>query len=46
MVLQSGDEAFYNEVATLVDERRAVDAVYLDFTKSFHTVSHILVGGQ
>jgi len=36
---------FYDEMTGLVDEGRAVDSVYLDFsksfdTKSFHTVSH------
>lgn len=32
--------AFYNEVTDLVDEGRAVGAVYLDFTEAFDTVSH------
>ncbi|KAK4813196.1 hypothetical protein QYF61_017631 [Mycteria americana] len=31
---------FYDEMAGLVDERRAVDVVYLDFSKAFNTVSH------
>jgi len=35
----------FDEMTGLVDEERAVDSVYLDFsksfdTKSFHTVSH------
>lgn len=32
--------ASYNEVTDLVDEGRAVGTVYLDFTKTFDTVSH------
>lgn len=32
--------AFYNEMAALVDEGRAAGAVYLNFSKSFDTVSH------
>ncbi|KAK4824713.1 hypothetical protein QYF61_017939 [Mycteria americana] len=36
---------FYNETTGLVDEGRAVDIVYLDFSKAFDTVSHkILIG--
>ena len=31
---------FYDEVAGLVDEGRSVDAVYLDFSKTFDTVTH------
>lgn len=31
--------AFYNEVTGLLDERRAMDIVYLDFSKAFDTVS-------
>lgn len=31
--------AFYNEVASLVGQGRAVAAVYLSFTKAFDTVS-------
>lgn len=32
--------AFYNKVASLVDEGRAVDVVYLDFSKALDIVSH------
>ncbi|KAJ7406581.1 RNA-directed DNA polymerase from mobile element jockey-like protein [Willisornis vidua] len=32
--------AFYNETTTWMDDRRAVDIVYLDFSKTFNTVSH------
>ena len=31
---------FCDEMTGLVDERRAVDIVYLDFSKAFDTVSH------
>ncbi|GAB0175690.1 hypothetical protein GRJ2_000034200 [Grus japonensis] len=30
----------YNEITSLVDERKAGDDVYLDFSKAFNTVSH------
>jgi len=37
--------AFYNGMTGWVDEGRAVDVVYLDFSKVFNTVSHnILIG--
>ena len=33
----------YNWVTRLVDEGKAVDAVYLDFSKDFNTVSHSIL---
>ncbi|PKU43903.1 rna-directed dna polymerase from mobile element jockey- hypothetical protein [Limosa lapponica baueri] len=37
--------AFYNGMTGWIDEGRAVDVVYLDFSKAFDTVSHnILIG--
>ena len=32
--------SFYDLVARLVDEGKAVDVVYLDFSKAFDTISH------
>ena len=32
--------SFYDPVARLVDEGKAVDVVYLDFSKAFDMVSH------
>ena len=32
--------ASYSKITGLVDETRAVDVVYLDFGKTFSTVSH------
>ena len=32
--------SFYDPVTRLVDEGKAVDVVYLDFSKAFDTVSH------
>ncbi|KAK4820045.1 hypothetical protein QYF61_017891 [Mycteria americana] len=35
--------SFYDEVTCLVDEEKAVDVVYLDFSKAFDTVSHSIL---
>ncbi|KAK4821568.1 hypothetical protein QYF61_023475 [Mycteria americana] len=35
--------SFYDKVTRLVDEGKAVDAVYLDFSKAFDTVSHSIL---
>ncbi|KAK4813574.1 hypothetical protein QYF61_011803 [Mycteria americana] len=35
--------SFYNKVTHLVDEGKAVDVVYLDFSKAFDTVSHSIL---
>ncbi|KAK4822565.1 hypothetical protein QYF61_016134 [Mycteria americana] len=34
---------FYNKVTCLVDEGKAVDVVYLDFSKAFDTISHSIL---
>ncbi|KAK4812027.1 LOW QUALITY PROTEIN: hypothetical protein QYF61_025018 [Mycteria americana] len=35
--------SFYDKVTRPVDERKAVDVVYLDFSKAFDTVSHSIL---
>ncbi|KAK4825652.1 hypothetical protein QYF61_001475 [Mycteria americana] len=35
--------SFYNKVTHLIDEGKAVDVVYLDFSKAFDTVSHSIL---
>ncbi|KAJ7405113.1 rna-directed dna polymerase from mobile element jockey-like [Pitangus sulphuratus] len=35
--------SFYDQVTRLVDEGKAVDIVYLDFSKAFDTVSHSIL---
>ncbi|KAK4828345.1 LOW QUALITY PROTEIN: hypothetical protein QYF61_026006 [Mycteria americana] len=35
--------SFYDKVTRLVDEGKAVDVVYLDFSKAFNTISHSIL---
>jgi len=35
--------SFYDQVTRLVDEEKAVDVLYLDFSKAFDTVSHSIL---
>ena len=35
--------SFYIQVTLLVDERKAIDVVYLDFSKAFDTLSHCIL---
>ena len=38
--------AFYDDMTGWVEERRAVDVVYLDFSKAEDTVSHNILLGK
>ena len=38
--------SFYNQMTGLVNEGKAVDVVYLDFSKAFDTVSHSILLGK
>jgi len=38
--------AFYDSITGWVDEGRAVDVVYLNFSKAFNTVSHNILLGK
>ena len=38
--------SFCDQVTHLVDEGKAVDVVYLDFSKAFNTVSHSILPGK
>jgi len=35
--------SFYDQVTSLLDEGKAVDAIYLNFSKAFDTVPHSIL---
>ena len=43
VLLDKPDLPFYDRATCLLDEGKAVDVVYLDFSKTFDTVSHSIL---
>ena len=40
------DQAFYEDVTRWIDDVKAVDVVYLDFSKAIDTVSHSILAAK
>ena len=38
--------AFYEDVTRWIDDGKAVDVVYIDFSKAFDTVSHSILAAK